>query len=90
MTDTLARWIREVMQAAGINIKAFGAHSVRAASASFALEQNAPLDCVLQAGDWSCLKTFDKHYNRVNRSLHMTELSKTITSSYLSLIPLAY
>ena len=80
-TDTLARWIREVMQAAGINIKAFGAHSVRGASASFALDQHASIDSVLQAGDWSCLQTFNKHYNRVNKSLPTKELSMTISSS---------
>ena len=79
-TDTLARWIREVMQAAGINIKAFGVHSVRGASASFALNQNASIDSVLQAGDWSCLQTFNKHYNRVNKSLPTKKLSMTISS----------
>ena len=79
-TDTLARWIREVMQAAGINIKAFGAHSVRGASASFALNQHASIESVLQAGNWSCLQTFNKQYNRVSKSLPTKELSMTISS----------
>ena len=52
MTDTLACWIREVMQVAGITMKAFGAHSIRRASASFALNQHASIDSVLQARDW--------------------------------------
>jgi len=81
MTDTLARWIPEVMQAAGSNIKAFGANSIREASASFALGQHASIDSVLQAGDLSCLQTFNKHYNRVNKSLPTKELSMTISSS---------
>ena len=80
MTDTLARWIREVMQAAGINIKAFGAHSVRGASASFALNQHASIDSVLPARDWSCLQTFNKNYTRVNKSLPTKKLSMTISS----------
>ena len=50
MTDTLAYWIREVVQAAGINIKVFGAHSVGEASSSFALDQHASIDSVLQTG----------------------------------------
>ena len=77
-TDTLARWIRSVMKDAGIDISVFGAHSVRGASASFALQQNAPIDSVLQCGDWSCLNTFSKHYGRVNKCLSSKELSKTI------------
>ena len=77
-TDTLARWIRSVMKDAGIDISVFGAHSVRGASASFALQQNVPIDSVLQCGDWSCLNTFSKHYGRVNKCLSSSELSKTI------------
>ena len=78
-TDTLARWIRQVMHDAGIDIKSFGAHSVRGASASFALRQNASIDSLLRAGDWSSLSTFNKHYNRVHKSLPTNELSTTIT-----------
>ena len=67
------------MHDSGIDINVFGAHSVRGASASFALEQNASIDSVLQAGDWSSLSTFNKQYNRVNKSLPNNELSTTIT-----------
>ena len=75
-TDTLARWIRSVMHDAGIDISVFGAHSVRGASASFALQNNASIDSILQCGDWSCLKTFSRHYNRVNKYLSSGELAK--------------
>ena len=37
--DILASWIRTVMLDSGINTEAFGAHSVRGASASFALQK---------------------------------------------------
>ena len=77
-TDTLARWIRSVMHDAGIDISVFGAHSVRGASASFALQNNASIDSILQCGDWSCLKTFSRHYNRVNKYLSSGELAKVI------------
>ena len=81
-TDTLARWIRQVMQDSGINVHVFGAHSVRGASSSFALEHNASIDSVLTAGDWSSLRTFNhnKHYNRMHKSLPSNELSTTITA----------
>ena len=79
-TDTLARWIRQVMQDSGINVHVFGAHSVRGVSSSFALDHNASIDSVLTAGDWSSLRTFNKHYNRMLKSLPSNELSTTITA----------
>ena len=68
------------MKDAGIDISVFGAHSVsvRGASVSFALQNNILIDSVLQCGDWSCLKTFSKHYNRMNKYLSSSELAKTI------------
>ena len=79
-TDTLACWIRQVMQDLGINVHVFGAHSVRGASSSFALEHNESIDSVLTVGDWSSLWTFNKHYNRMHKSLPSNELSTTITA----------
>ena len=75
-TNTLARWIHSIMNDAGIDISVFGAHSVREASASFALQNNVSIDSILQCGDWSCLKTFSRHYNRVNKNLSSGELAK--------------
>ena len=77
-TDTLARWICSVMNDAGIDILVFGAHSVRGAFASVALQNNVSIVSILQYGDWSCLKTFSRHYNRVNKYLSLGELAKVI------------
>ena len=66
------------MKDAGIEISVFGAHSVRGTSAFFALQNNVSVDSVLQCGDWTCLKTFSKHYNRMNKYLSSSELAKTI------------
>ena len=83
-TDTLARWIRSIkivygiMKDAGIDISIFGSHSVRVASASFASQNNVSIDSVLQCGDWSCLKTFSKHYNWMKKYLSSSELAQTI------------
>ena len=46
-TDTLARWIRNVMNDAGIEISVFGVHSVRGASVSSALQNNVSIDSIL-------------------------------------------
>jgi len=68
-TDTVARWIRSVMSDAKIDSSVFGAHSVRGASASAAQVQQAPLESVLRAGDWSGLRSYSKHYQRKETSL---------------------
>ena len=33
------------------------------------VEHKASIDSVLTAGDWSSLRTFNKHYNRMHKSL---------------------
>ena len=78
-TDTLARWIRCVLQSAGINVTVFGAHSVRGATSSFALRNNAPLESILRAGDWSRLSTFNKHYCRRNSFIPSQDVAKAIS-----------
>ena len=65
-TDTLARWIRSIMQKAGLNTDIFSGHSVSGASASYALSKNDSIDTILQAEDWLWLHTFNKHYNRIH------------------------
>ena len=50
-SNTLARWIRTVSKMSGIDITIFGAHSVRGASSSKAMELSASVDSILQAGD---------------------------------------
>ena len=59
--DTLARWIKEVLKAAGI-ATCFTAHSCRGASTSYASRAKVPLATILKHGDWSNAKTFFKHY----------------------------
>lgn len=62
--DTLSRWIKSVMAAVGINTAVFAAHSTRSAATSAAARHGAPLDVILQAGNWQHAGTFAKFYNR--------------------------
>ncbi|KAM4696339.1 LOW QUALITY PROTEIN: uncharacterized protein WCC33_015103 [Rhinophrynus dorsalis] len=59
---TLARWVRWIMQLAGINIALFGAHSSRGAMASMALQSGGRLEDILRAADWSRESTFKEFY----------------------------
>ena len=47
--DTLARWLRDVLNRAGVDTQQFGAHSTRAASTSAALSCGVPVDVLLRA-----------------------------------------
>ncbi len=60
---TLSRWIRTVLQCAGINSVLYKAHSTRSAAASKA-RKFVPLDKVLAAADWKGATVFEKYYCR--------------------------
>ena len=83
-TDTLARWVRGVLKAAGIDTTVFGAHGVRGAAASAARNSNAPLDAILSAGDWSSARTFNRHYFRSNAFLPHSQVARILTSCVIA------
>ncbi len=60
---TIARWLKEVMLAAGINMGIFSSHSVRSASVS-AVSTRLPLQTILRTGGWTSATTFSKYYNK--------------------------
>lgn len=59
---TIARWLCDVIQEAGIDSSIFKAHSTRAASTSAAAKNNLPLGDILKMGDWSSPSTFQRFY----------------------------
>lgn len=59
---TIARWVRWVMQEAGISLRQFGAHSARGAMASKAFALGARLEDIIYAADWSSDSTFKRFY----------------------------
>lgn len=62
--DTLARWVKDVMREAGIDVSVFKPHSTRAASTSKAYALGVPLSDILKQGQWSNAKTFFTFYCR--------------------------
>lgn len=62
--ETLSRWIKSALQAAGVDTATFSAHSTRGAATSAALKHGAPLDVILKAANWKSAKTFEKFYKR--------------------------
>lgn len=62
--DTISRWIKSVMTAAGIDMCIFNPHSTRSASTSAASRNNVPLKTILQTAGWSRESTFAKYYKK--------------------------
>lgn len=63
--QTLARWIKNVLKEAGVNVSLFSAHSVRHASTSMALRNGISVDVIRKTAGWSASSnTFAKFYNR--------------------------
>ena len=63
-TATVARWIRSVLSAAGIDTSLFKPHSVRDASVTHKYVQGVPVVDIIRMADWSNEHTFRKHYLR--------------------------
>ena len=60
--DTLSRWIKSILDMAGIDSNIFSAHSTLAASTSAAYNREASIDSILNAAGWSKDSTFKKFY----------------------------
>lgn len=61
-TDTLSRWLKEVLKLAGTD--KFTGHSTRAASSSAAKRFNVDIATILQAAGWTSALTFNKFHNK--------------------------
>ena len=61
--DTVRRWVRETLQAAGIDIEMFKPHSTRGASMSKAAKL-IDIDLILKTVGWKKESTFRRFYNK--------------------------
>lgn len=75
--DTVARWIRQTMDKAGID-NMFKPHSIRAASTSKAKKVGVPLQVITKTAGWANAKVFAKHYDKP-----IKESTKTVQEAIL-------
>ena len=72
--DSIRRWIKNVMELAGVDTSIFKPHSTRHASTSCALSSGMSIDNILENAGWSNSKVFAKYYNReVKEESHYAE-----------------
>ena len=64
LSGTVARWVRSLLQAAGIDTSQFKPHSVQGASASAAARGGVALSDILALACWSSDSTFRRFYYR--------------------------
>ena len=67
-SSTLARWLKSLLEKAGIGTGVFKAHSVRGAVASAAANAGITTSDILKAADWSSESVFTKFYYNPVRS----------------------
>ena len=67
-TATIARWIKDVLQASGIDISTFKAHSTRGAATSAAKAAGVSGNDILKTASWTSESTFNKFYYRPRSS----------------------
>lgn len=60
--QTLARWIKTVLQWSGIDVSVFKPHSTRHAASTAAFQSGVNLDEILKKAGWSNAETFKKFY----------------------------
>ena len=72
--DTVSRWIKNVLEKAGVSTKVFTAHSTRAAATSAAHLNIVPTNTIMEAAGWSRESTFRTFYDKpVTRDVNFGE-----------------
>ena len=61
-TSSIARWLRTVMELAGIEVSTYKAHSVRSAASSKAKAKGLSAAQIMKAARWSNANTFYRFY----------------------------
>lgn len=62
--STVARWLKLVLNDAGVDTSIYSAHSTRGASVSNAANSGVPTEAILVAGNWNSESTFTRFYRR--------------------------
>ena len=62
--DTVSKWVKQVLQSAGIDITKYSAHSCRAASTSNVEVKGLNIAEIMKSAGWSTASTFAKFYDK--------------------------
>ena len=62
VTKNTSRWIKSMLETAGIIISIYKSHSIRAAASTAMKENSFPVEEILRTAGWSNVQTFGKFY----------------------------
>ena len=71
---TLSRWLKLVLKLAGIDTAQYSAHSFRGAGLSNAFYKGAPINKIIEAGNWANVQMFWNHYHAPPSDSHLGHL----------------
>ena len=81
----IARWLKEVLQQAGIDVEEFKAHSCRGAATSTARQAGVAVKDIMETADWSRESTFTKFYYRTAKANPMASVVLSETKVFKAL-----
>ena len=62
--ESISRWLKQVLKAAGVNTDVFKAYSTRSAATSAAKAADVPIGDIMAAACWGSDRTFARFYVR--------------------------
>ena len=77
-SQTISRWIKTVLAAAGIDTSIYKSHSTRSAATSAASRANVPITHILCQAGWSNEQTFQQFYNKPLKNEEENDFSQAI------------
>ena len=81
-SSSIARWLKQGLECAGVGTFIFKGHSTRGASSSKAALSGVTVSDILQAADWSSEGTFQRFYHR--QSSDRSVFAKTVLTGKAS------
>ena len=82
LSGTIAKYVVSILEAAGIDIVSFSAHSCRGAATSAAAQRGLSMQQIQKAAGWTNARTFAQHYQRkVEQSMSTCLLERAKDSS---------
>ena len=80
-TDTVSRWIKQILNLAGIDTTVFKAHSTRAAAVSKAHQEGISVSEIMKNACWTNESTFQRFYNKPSQKEFGKEFQVSVLGS---------
>ena len=80
--DTVARWVKTILQKSGIDTDKFTSHSTRAASTSYAKAAGLNLQQIMKSAGWSNSTTFKNSMTSILEEITLEQLFRTLSTFF--------